>query len=248
MGTESVEIGDFCREIETYLCRKNDGHLIRVTGPSFDLVAGWAARGVPLKIAFKGIDRFFERYYRNGARRRPVKIDFCEADVLDVFDEWRRAIGITDSPVEGEASDANDGSAESFAVRRQASLPQHLERVVLRLSEARARGTLSDDFDDLIDRVSRELDAVRSKSGGIRGEARQGVVERLLALDAELIDRARALVADAERARIQHEADEELAAYRTSMTPDMFASVRVAAMDRLIRERFSLPTISYQQG
>ena len=88
MGTESVE---FCRELETYLCKKNDGHLIRVTGPSFDLVNGWAAEGIPLKVACAGIDRYFERYYRKGPRRRPVKIDFCEADVLDVFDEWRKA-------------------------------------------------------------------------------------------------------------------------------------------------------------
>ena len=89
-----LQISDYCREIETYLCQKNDGHLIRVTGPSFDLVSGWAAQGVPLKVAFKGIDRYFERYYRKGPRRRPVKIDFCEADVLDVFDEWRRATGL----------------------------------------------------------------------------------------------------------------------------------------------------------
>ena len=90
MGTEPV---DFCREIESYLCQKNDGHLVRVTGPSFDLVSGWAAQGIPLKIAFQGIDRYFERYYRKGPRRRPVRIDFCDADVLDVFDEWRRAVG-----------------------------------------------------------------------------------------------------------------------------------------------------------
>ena len=34
-----VQIADYCRDIETYLCRKNDGHLIRVVGPSFDLGA-----------------------------------------------------------------------------------------------------------------------------------------------------------------------------------------------------------------
>ncbi len=49
---------------------------------------------MPLKVAFSGIDRYFERYYRKGARRRPVKIDFCDADVLDVFDEWKRATGV----------------------------------------------------------------------------------------------------------------------------------------------------------
>src|SRR5438045_6032193 len=88
------ETAEYCREIETYLCRKNDGHLIRVVGPSFEIVSRWAEQGVPLKVAYAGIDRYFERYYRKGPRRRPVKIDFCDADVLDLFDEWRRALGI----------------------------------------------------------------------------------------------------------------------------------------------------------
>src|SRR5262249_39856306 len=69
LGTQPVDdAAAYCREIETYLCRKNDGHLIRVVGPSFELVSGWARRGVPLKIAFRGIDRYFERYYRKGPR------------------------------------------------------------------------------------------------------------------------------------------------------------------------------------
>src|SRR6185295_15042434 len=93
-----VDVPEYCREIETYLCRKNDGHLIRVVGPSFEIVSGWAEQGVPLKVACAGIDRYFERYYRKGPRRRPVKIDFCEADVLDMFDEWRRAVGIVGQP------------------------------------------------------------------------------------------------------------------------------------------------------
>src|SRR5882672_12638611 len=77
---------DYCREIEAYLCRKNEGHLVRIVGPSFELVCGWAQRGVPLKVAFRGIDRYVERYYAKGPRRRPVRIDFCEADVLEIED------------------------------------------------------------------------------------------------------------------------------------------------------------------
>jgi len=89
-----VQIPDYCHEVERYLCQKNDGHLIRIVGPSFDLVSAWAAQGVPLKVACRGIDRYVERYYGKGPRRRPVRIDFCEADVLDAFDEWRRATGL----------------------------------------------------------------------------------------------------------------------------------------------------------
>ena len=54
-----MEPSEYCREIEAYLCRKNDGHLIRIVGPSFERVSGWAERGVPLKVAFRGIDRYF---------------------------------------------------------------------------------------------------------------------------------------------------------------------------------------------
>ena len=80
---------------------------MRVVGPSFDLVSRWAADGVPLKVAFRGIDRYFERYYKKGPRRRPVRVDFCEADVRDVFDEWRRAVGITEGTSMVQALTAN---------------------------------------------------------------------------------------------------------------------------------------------
>jgi hypothetical protein len=89
-----IDLDQYCRAIESHLCRKNDGHLIRIAGPTFDLVRGWAEQGVPLKVALTGIDRTFERYYRKGARRRPLQVSFCEADVLDVFDDWRRALGL----------------------------------------------------------------------------------------------------------------------------------------------------------
>jgi hypothetical protein len=226
-----LQISEYCRQIEAYLCQKNDGHVVRVVGPSFDVVSGWAERGVPLKMAMQGIDRYFERYYRKGPRRRPVKIDFCDADVLDVFDEWRKALGIINS-------------RQSTVDSRQ-SLPAHLERVVLRLTAARVRGTLGAPFDELIDRVARELDIARAKAGGLRGDARQTLVERLAALDRELADRARAGLDGTICAEVEREADDELAGFRAAMAPDAFARARAAAIDRLVRERFALPTIAF---
>ena len=232
MGTEPV---DYCREIETYLCRKNDGHLIRITGPSFDLVAAWAAQGVPLKVACRGIDRYFERYYAKGPRRRPVRIDFCEADVLDTFDEWRRATGLT-AGGEGGATDS-----EGPAGHRGPSLPAHLERVLRRLTSARAAGRLDAAFDDLLDRVARESETAR----GARGAKRQALVERLTALDREFLETARAGLDDAARAALAREAEEELAGFRSAMSPEAFSRAREAAIDRLVRDRAGLPTIAF---
>ena len=232
MGTQPID--DYCREIETYLCRKNDGHLIRVVGPSFGVVSGWAEQGVPLKIAFAGIDRYFERYYRKGPRRRPVKIDFCDADVLDVFDEWKRAVGAQSSVVSPESS-----------VNSRQSLPQHLERVLLRLTQARVNGSLGDAFDALIDRAAAELDAARAKAGGLRGEARQALLDRLALLDAEIVGQARATLDEVERSALAREAENELAGFKSGMSTDAFARARDAAIDRLVRERAKLPTIAF---
>jgi hypothetical protein len=233
-----MEPPDYCREIEAYLCRKNDGHLIRITGPSFELVSGWAEQGVPLKVAFGGIDRCFERYYRKGPRRRPLKIDFCDADVLDVFDEWRRATGV---------SLPSAGNPQS-AIRNpqsQRSLPVHLERALTKLSSARAKGALSAEFDELIDRVAVELDASRAASSGLRGAARQSALDRLAAIDAELLRRTRGTLPPSAVADLSREAESELSAFRAAMTAEAFARAREAAIDRLVRERFGLPTVVF---
>jgi hypothetical protein len=242
MGCELSGNGtsDYCRDIETYLCRKNDGHLIRVVGPSFDLVSGWAAQGVPLRVAFTGIDRCFERYYRKGPRRRPIKIDFCDADVLDAFDEWRRAVGL---PAGGDAS--GGGEPERDRRRHTASLPAHLERVVMRLTAARANGRLGESFDELIDAVARELDVARGAAGGLRGDPRQALIARLAALDVELLQAARASLDERSRAALMNDAEGEVARFRDRMAPEAFERAREAACDRLIRENFGLPIVVF---
>jgi hypothetical protein len=240
VGPESV---DFCREIETYLCKKNDGHLIRVTGPSFDLVSGWATQGIPLKVACEGIDRCFERYYRKGPRRRPVKIDFCDADVLDVFDEWKKAVGLTAADTRRAA--LSGPRAGEAGTERRGSLPVHLERVVLKLTAARAGGKLGDEFDVIIDRVNAELDITRASAGGIRGDARQALLARLAALDEELLQAARIAIGDAELSALSREAAGELGSFRDRMAPDAFARARDGALARLIRERLGLPTMTF---
>jgi hypothetical protein len=204
-------------------------------------VSAWASRGIPIKIAFEGIDRYFERYYRSGPRRRPVKIDFCDADVLDVFDEWRRATGVQVTTTAG-------GSTAESVPRPSSgsSLPSHLERIVMRLTAARASGALGESFDALIDRAAADLDLARAKSGGLRGAARAALVERLSTLDAELLSEARAMLDEEALRAMRREAEDELAPFRSAMKDEAYNRARDAAVDRLVRARFGLPVIGYQ--
>jgi hypothetical protein len=165
-----------------------------------------------------------------------VRIDFCEADVLDVFDDWRRATGLA-----GRTAAAGEPA-------KKESLPAHLERVVLRLTDAIVGGALGSStgsLDGLTRRVSLELDAARAAAGGLRGAARRAVLERLAALDAELLTIADAALDEAGRQAIQREAADELAGFRDRLKPDDYQRAHASLVDRHARAHFGLPVIAF---
>lgn len=248
-----MESDSYCRDIEAYVCRKNDGHLVRVVGPAFNMVSGWAASGIPFKIACQGIDRCFERYYAKGPRRRPVRVEFCEADVLDAFDQWKRAVGIgtagSGGAILSEAAGQADGSPEGETdhSRRPAhSLRAHLDRVATRLTDLQVQGAaLPPALDAAVVRVIDWLAVGREASRTLRGAAREAYLVQLEARDDELLEVASAVTPADVLASLQERAAEELSAFRSRMDADAYARALGRARARLLRERWKLPTITY---
>jgi hypothetical protein len=227
---------DYCREVEAYLCRRNEGHLIRIVGPAFEQVCGWATQGVPLKIAFRGIDQYCERYYAKGPRRRPVRIEFCEADILDLFDNWRRAVGVT----------ATSADVREERAPKQPALAAHIERVVARLTSLRGGGRRSAAFGERIDALVRELDRLGADARSVRGEARADLIDRLRVLDDELIAAAAQDVSADAAASLRAEAEAELLPFAPRMPSDALERARSAAFTRLLRESMGLPVLTYE--
>lgn len=215
---------------------------MRIVGPSFEVVSRWAQQGIPLKVAMGGIDRYFERYYKKGPRRRPVKIDFCEGDVLDLFDEWRRATGVSGV---AEASPAGGASVPEPAPRKGPSLPEHLERVLLRLSNLRAKGVLGPAFDPHVDLVSAELDGARARAGGLRGDERRALIERLAHMDEAFLAAIRASMPADQLTAIERDAADTLAPFRATMDAAAFAQALSRASASTLRERLGLPVILF---
>lgn len=236
----AIDPDRYCRDIETYLCRKNGGHLIRIVGPSFDRVRGWAERGIPLTIVLRGIDRHFERYEakdRRNRRRRPIRIDFCEDDVLDVFDEWRRAVGI---------GLAGDQVARAWRAERRNSLPAHLERAIARLSIVRGQVGPSPADQEFLESIVRELDLMRPGAASLRGERRAAVLRRLGELDAALDAWARCRCPGEALAAAARDADERLAAYRERMAEEVYGRTRDACITRTLREQLGIPVLTLE--
>jgi hypothetical protein len=225
-----MDAEEYCREIEAYLCRRNEGHLVRLVGPAFEKVCEWVRLGIPLKVACHGIDRHVERQAAKGPRRRPLRIEFCEADVLDAFDAWRRAVGLRD-----QAADP-DGSIETTSrpAKAKRSLPAHLDRVIARLTAVRAGAALASEWDAAIQQAMRELDRLRPGVEKLRGPAREAITEELATVDTRL------LLAESAR-----EAELELRPFESRLSPDGYATALRACRDRILRQGLGLPVIVF---
>jgi hypothetical protein len=237
-----MDVDEYCRELEAHLCRRNEGHLVRVAGPAFDKVREWAAMGIPLKVAFQGIDRHLQRVAAKTGRHRPVRIEFCEADILDAFDAWRRAVGV-------RATVASDGEVDNevdleATPRRRRSLSTHIDRAIARLTALRTGPSPSSVWDEVVDQIVRELDALHATASGARGPVRDAVVAGLALLDARLLDAARTRVDDATAIEMASDADRELEPFRARMTSDAYVAAHRRSTDRILRERLALPSLS----
>ncbi|HXG55888.1 MAG TPA: hypothetical protein VNJ03_10960 [Vicinamibacterales bacterium] len=224
---------DYCREVEAYLCKKNEGHLVRIVGPAFEQVRRWADEGIPLKVAFRGIDQTCERHAAKGQRRRPLRIEFCEADVLHAFDDWRRAIG------------AGADRVSEAAAPSKGSLVSHIERTVSRLLAGRRTGQ-TPAFEQAVASTIAALDELGATARQARGDARAQLIARLSELDRSLLEIARVAVDRATSDALRREVNAELAAFLPRMPGDARERAIALAYDRLLRDSLNLPIVTYE--
>jgi hypothetical protein len=250
--------GEYCRAIEGYLCRENGGHLVRIVGPAFQVVAGWHAAGIPFAVVKQGVDRTLsrDRAKASAGARRPVRVEFCEADVQDAFATWRRAVGVGMASARDDAGVAAAGPAtdavETTAPARPGrgpSLAAHVDRAMQRLTQAlldlgRFAPAEASAVRAAMEAALATLDRLQSDARGARGEARVAILASLDAADATLGAALVAALPAAVAADLTRAARSELAPFAGRMAaPDLSAAV-AAALDRLTRERFRAPDLT----
>lgn len=242
-----TDIGAYCRDVEAHLTKVNGGHLVRIVGPGFSLVRSWAEAGVPLSVVFRGIEQKAERH-RAGTSRRPLRIEFCEADVQEVFEAWRRAVGVAAAP-ETLESDADAGPVPVDTIDRgsgpaRRSVSRDLDRAAERLVRLAGRLDLPESLRDAVtialSAVTETRDAIRSLRGPVRHERIAALVE----VDRQLVDAALAALPADVATTIRTDAEAALESYRHRLAPDAWTRAVRVNLTRLVRDHYQLPVLT----
>ena len=237
-GTAAVDIGEFCRRVEEHLTRVNEGQIIRVVGPAFELVREWALEGMPLSVVTHGIGLKAERH-RAGRSARPLRLEFCEADVRQVYTRWRRSVGLT-------ASGANtEVRSESQETEKRPSLSRQVDRALDKLSRVAGRLDLPESFREAVGQAINELSVIRDAARTTRGEARRALTARLPPIDTALLGAGRDLLSAEVLDRLRRAAEADLAPYRLRLAADIWRRSVDRALDQLVRDHLGLPTLSF---
>lgn len=236
--TSPLDVGEYCRGVEEHLARVNQGHIIRIVGLAFDLVRSWAIEGIPQSIVCRGIDRKAERH-RAGRSKRPLRLEFCETDVRELHEEWRRAVGVW-IPDAGPADDR--ASSPVVEERRRPSATRQMDRAIDRIVAAAGRLELPEGLRDDLAGILDRLVALRDELRQVRGAARQRLVERAARIDREVGAAARR-AAGSGVASVEREAARELAPFRGRLAADAWQRSVDAGVDRILREQYGLPVL-----
>jgi hypothetical protein len=234
----ALDVGEYCRAVEAYLTRINEGQLVRIVGPAFEIVRGWALSGVPLSIVFHGMSQKAERH-KAGRSTRPLRLEFCEDDVIAAYRDWRRAVGI------GPIADTAEPPGAEVETKRHPSLPKHLDRSIDRLVRAIGRTDIADAFRDRLEVLVGALSTMRDKAKGLRGPLRDEFVRELAALDLDLASALRECAGAALLDRAHADTVAELAAYQRRLAPDAWQRTVDLGVNRLLREHFGLPVLTF---
>jgi hypothetical protein len=130
------------------------------------------------------------------------------------------------------------------AAKPRHSLAAHIDRAISRLV-ARQTNPATAALDAEIARTIEQLESLRDAAATARGLGRAQLVEQLSALDRALAAAARKSCPADLQASVALEAAGDLEPFRDRMEATVYQQAVDAATDRVLREKFTLPTLAY---
>jgi hypothetical protein len=150
-------------------------------------------------------------------------------------------------PVQVTEADPEATSAETREAGHRPSVSKHLERAIERLGRVAGRLEYPESFRDSVTGILERLTSLRESGRNARGVARDALVGHLAPLDQQLMTAARSAAPADVLPDLFRAAEEDLSAFRGRLSGEAWQHAVEVTVDRLLRDRFGLPTIELEQ-
>jgi hypothetical protein len=203
------------------------------------LIGEWKRLGVPIAVVLQGIDSVFDAYARRAPTARRINsLSYCRQEVMGLHELYLGLHAIE----AGRPGPTPQGDATTGPPR---PVTRFLTRLRKRLKEA-ITWCSEHGLDDLVGPIAEASGEVKSIQRGLgrSGFDAQALEAGLARLDAALLERARGVLSEEERRRLDAEVEETLAPRGARMTPAALEATRLSTAARLLRRRFCLPRLS----
>lgn len=226
---------EYYRTIEEEFVRRR-GAAMLLSPRDWGLIGEWKAAGIPLRVVLQGIHNVFDAFERRALKGRRINsLSYCRQEIVSLNDVYRTL----------HAAEAGRPAAAGQKDPGNAAVTRHLGRLYrsVRAAMATASETRRDPLVACLARVAAEIKRLRKD---IKGGAfdPQGLEDRLLRFDGEVLAAARASLPPQILAHIDAGAGTALgpaAGRMTAIARDRTGRIHQA---RLIRETCALPRLT----
>ncbi|HEX8721673.1 MAG TPA: hypothetical protein VF736_13640 [Pyrinomonadaceae bacterium] len=241
---------NYFTEIEETFVRRRGKHLL-VSTLDWSLMESWKAKGIPLHVVLRGIEKSFDSYESRPRNRTVKTLFYCQEEVEALYAEWLESQTGAHAAAEGPGEAAAD-QKDAPAADEGRGLPFPRQVIAAHLADCRAelaraagrRGAARDAVGEALARAAARLEELAADfDASARPDAE--LLESSLTDLESLVDRALrgSLPAEAlEAARAS--ADEQLRPYRARMERATYEQTLDNLLAKSLREAAGVPRLS----
>jgi len=243
-GSRPFNYFNYFTEIEEAFVRRRGKHLL-VSNLDWSLMESWKAKGIPLHIVLRGIEKSFDSYESRPRKRSVKTLFYCQEEVEALYTEWLESqTGAHASPEEAGAGGDGEGAALPFP---RAVISAHLSDTGAELRRAAERRNGRAGEEALCEALARAAARLEELAADFERSARPNaeLLESSLTDLEGLIDRAlrASLLAD-EVTAARASAEEQLRPYRARMERATYEQTLDNLLAKALRERAGVPRLS----
>jgi hypothetical protein len=242
---------NYFTEIEEEFVRRRGSHML-VSPMDWALIETWRQRGVPLRVALRGINQSFDVWDQKPRRGRKVNsLFYCQQAVEEAFEQYCEAHiganGHSENYQDGTATNGNGHTngghheASPFSIENiRYALHEHCETLSRLCIEHRASPMLADEFD----RAAHRLREIVDELGRASDLSLEQLDKDLGLIEERLLDGLAEDLGGEELDRLHEEGNQQLKEYRSKMESQVYEQTLGNWVARRLRERYRVPRLS----